>query len=166
MMSEMGKKRNIKIFSAVIAAIFVFSIAGLAIMQTGNPVNAAPSSSIGVVDMSRVITPDNQDAVEVEKQFQQAVEDMNKQYEEQSANLDDQQKQELYQKLQRETAAKRQELFKGLQDKVDAAVSNVAQTKGLSLVIDKRAVLYGGTDITDQVTKELSQNSSASSSSK
>ena len=30
MMSEIGKKRNIKIFSAVIAAIFVFSVAGLA----------------------------------------------------------------------------------------------------------------------------------------
>ena len=51
MMSEIGKKRNIKIFSAVIAAIFVFSVAGLAIMQTGNPVNAAPSSNIGVVDL-------------------------------------------------------------------------------------------------------------------
>ena len=72
MMSEMGKKRNIKIFSADIAAIFVFSVAGLAIMQTGNPVNAAPSSNIGVVDTSKIITPDNQDAVAAQKQLQQA----------------------------------------------------------------------------------------------
>ena len=42
MMSEMGKKRNIKIFSAVIAAIFVFSITDLNIMQTSNTVNEAP----------------------------------------------------------------------------------------------------------------------------
>ena len=134
MMSEMGKKRNIKIFSAVIAAIFVFSIAGLAIMQTGNPVNAAPSSNIGVVDTSKIITPDNQDAVEVQKQLQQAEEDMQKQFEQQSANMDDQQKQELFQKMQGELTTKRQELFKGLKDKVDTAVGNVAQTKGLSLV--------------------------------
>ena len=96
MMSEMGKKRNIKIFSAVIAAIFVFSIAGLAIMQTGNPVNAAPSSNIGVVDTSKIITPDNQDAVEVQKQIQQAGEDMQKQFEQQSAGMDDQQKQQPF----------------------------------------------------------------------
>ena len=90
---------------------------------------------------------------------------MQKQFEQQSANMDDQQKQELFQKMQGELTTKRQELFKGLKDKVDTAVGNVAQTKGLSLVVEKSVVLYGGTDITDQVTKELNQNSSASSSS-
>ncbi len=165
MMSEMGKKRNIKIFSAVIAAIFVFSVAGLAIMQTGNPVNAAPSSNIGVVDTSKIITPDNQDAVEAQKQIQQAGEDMQKQFEQQSAGMDDQQKQQLFQKMQGELNTKRQEIFKGIKDKVDTAVSDVAKTKGLSLVVDKSVVLYGGTDITDQVTKELNKNSSSSSSS-
>lgn len=153
MMSEMGKKRNIKIFSAVIAAIFVFSVAGLAIMQTGNPVNAAPSSNIGVVDTSKIITPDNQDAVAAQKQLQQAGEDMQKQFE-----------QQLFQKMQGELATKRQEIFKGIKDKVDNAVSDVAKTKGLSLVVDKSVVLYGGTDITDQVAKELNKNSSSSSS--
>lgn len=39
MMSEMGKKKNVKIFSAVIAAIFVLSVAGIAVMQMGNPVS-------------------------------------------------------------------------------------------------------------------------------
>ena len=48
--------------------------------------------------------------------------------------------------------------------KVDNAVSDVAKTKGLSLVVDKSVVLYGGTDITDQVAKELNKNSSSSSS--
>ena len=71
MMSEMGKKRNVKIFSGVIALVFVLSIAGLAVMQMGNPVNAAPSSNIGVVDTSKLITPDNKDAQEAQKQLQQ-----------------------------------------------------------------------------------------------
>ena len=164
MMSEIGKKRNIKIFSAVIAAIFVFSVAGLAIMQTGNPVNAAPSSNIGVVDTSKIITPDNQDAVAAQKQLQQAGEDTQKQFEQQSAGMDDQQKQQLFQKMQGELATKRQEIFKGIKDKVDTAVSDVAKTKGLSLVVDKSVVLYGGTDITDQVAKELNKNSGSSSS--
>ena len=102
MMSEMGKKRNIKIFSGVIRVVFVLSIAGLASCRWGNPVNAAPSSNIGVVDMSKVITPDNQDAVEAQKQLQQAGEDMQKQFDEQSANMTDEQKQALFQKMQEE----------------------------------------------------------------
>ena len=81
MMSEMGKKRNVKIFSGVIALVFVLSIAGLAVMQMGNPVNAAPSSNIGVVDTSKLITPDNQDAQEAQKQLQQIAEDSQKQFE-------------------------------------------------------------------------------------
>lgn len=157
MMSEMGKKRNVKIFSAVIAAIFVLSVAGLAVMQTGNPVNAAPSSSVGVIDMSKVITPDNQDAVEAQKQWQQAGEDMQKQFEQQSANMTDEQKQQLFQQMQGDLAKKHEEIYKGVKDKVDSAISKVATTKSLSVVVDKRVVLYGGTDITDQVTKELGQ---------
>ena len=78
--------------------------------------------------------------------------------------MDDQQKQQLFQKMQGELATKRQEIFKGIKDKVDTAVSDVAKTKGLSLVVDKSVVLYGGTDITDQVAKELNKNSGSSSS--
>ena len=42
--------------------------------------------------------------------------------------------------------------------------ADFSKTKGLSLVVDKSVVLYGGTDITDQVAKELNKNSSSSSS--
>lgn len=160
MMSEMGKKKNVKIFSAAVALIFVLSVAGISIMQTGNPVNAAPSSNIGVVDTSKIITPDNQDAVNAQKQWQQAGEDMQKQFEEQSASMNDEQKQQLFTKMQNELTQKHEEIFKGVKDKVDNAISSVAGTKGLSLVVDKRVVLYGGTDITDQVTKQLSDSQS------
>lgn len=160
MMSEMGKKKNVKIFSAVIALVFVLSVAGIAIMQTGNPVNAAPSSNIGVVDTSKIITPDNQDAVDAQKQWQQAGEDMQKQFEEQSAGMSDEQKQQLFTKMQDELTKKHDDIFKGVKDKVDNAISSVASTKGLSLVVDKRVVLYGGTDITDQVTQQLSGSKS------
>ena len=160
MMSEMGKKRNVKIFSGVIALVFVLSIAGLAVMQMGNPVNAAPSSNIGVVDTSKLITPDNQDAQEAQKQLQQIAEDSQKQFEDQSANMTDEHKQDLYQKMRDEVSKKQEDIYKGIKDKVDTAISNVANTKGLTLVVDKRAVLYGGTDITDQVAKQLNDTQS------
>ena len=72
--------------------------------------------------------------------------------------MNDEQKGQLYQTMQGEMAKKQEEIQKGLKDKVDNAVNSVASTKGLSLVVDKRVVLYGGTDITDQVAKKLSES--------
>jgi len=154
----MGKKKNVKIFSAAVALIFVLSIAAIAVMQMGNPVNAAPSSNIGIVDMSKVFAPDNADLQNAQKEMQQASQDMQKKFEEQSASMNDEQKGQLYQTMQGEMAKKQEEIQKGLKDKVDNAVNSVASTKGLSLVVDKRVVLYGGTDITDQVAKNLSES--------
>ena len=159
-MSEMGKKKNVKIFSAAVAVIFVLSVAGIALMQVGNPVNAAPSSSIGVVDMSKVFSPDNADLANAQKEMQTASQDMQKKFEEQSANMTDEQKSQLFQTMQAEMAKKQEDVQKGLKDKVDNAVNSVASTKNLSLVVDKRVVLYGGTDITDQVAKKLTESQS------
>lgn len=85
---------------------------------------------------------------------------MQQKFESQSANMTDEQKQQLYLQMQQEMSQKQEEIQKGLQDKVDSAVSDVANTKSLSLVVDKRVVLYGGTDITEQVAKKLSGSSS------
>ena len=156
MMAEMGKKKNVKIFSAAVALVFVFSVAAMAVMQTGNPASAAPSSHIGVVDTSKVFAPDNEAIVNAQKELQTASQDMQKQFEEQSANMSDEEKAQLFQKMQGDMADKQEQIQKGLKDKLEEAVGSVASTKGLSLVVDKNVVLYGGQDITEQVAKQLS----------
>lgn len=158
MMTEMGKKKNIKIFSAAVALIFVLSVAAMAVMQTGNPVNAAPSSNIGVVDTSKVFAPDNEAIVNAQKELQTASQDMQKQFEEQSANMSDEEKAQLFEKMQGEMSERQEKIQKGLKDKLEEAVGSVASTKGLSLVVDKSVVLYGGQDITDQVAKQLTSS--------
>lgn len=50
MMSSLGSKRNIKIFSLGLAGVFILSIGGMALMSMGDVANAAPNSDIGVVD--------------------------------------------------------------------------------------------------------------------
>ena len=158
MMAEMGKKKNIKIFSAAVALIFVLSVAAMAVMQTGNPVNAAPSSNIGVVDTSKVFAPDNEAIVNAQKELQTASQDMQKQFEKQSANMSDEEKAQLFEKMQGEMSERQEKIQKGLKDKLEEAVGSVASTKGLSLVVDKSVVLYGGQDITDQVAKQLTSS--------
>ena len=61
---------------------------------------------------------------------------------------------ETSQKLQ----AKEDELKKGLQDKAEEAAKQVGESKGLSVVIEKSSVLYGGVDVTDQVMRKMQDN--------
>lgn len=42
-----------------------------------------------------------------------------------------------------------------INDKVMAAVKSVAEAKGLTIIVDKGSVVYGGQDITDDVMKVI-----------
>lgn len=71
----------------------------------------------------------------------------------------------LEEDLTQAVSAKREELLKVIQDSVNAAIKSVAEQKKLSLVLAKAAliaessgapvVLYGGTDITEEVLAKL-----------
>jgi len=160
MMRMMSNKKNVKITSLVIAVLFVLSVAGIAMMQMGNPANAAPSTTIGVVDMSKVFTADSPDIVNSQKAMQDASKATQDSFNEKSAKMSDEEKSKLFADMQKDLSAKQEEIQKGLKDKVDASVKSVAEAKGLTLVVDKRVVLYGGSDITDEVGKKLNQDQS------
>ena len=53
------------------------------------------------------------------------------------------------------TEVEDQEIAKSVQDKAMEAAKAVGDAKGLSVVMTKDTVLYGGVDITDQVLKKL-----------
>ena len=40
--------------------------------------------------------------------------------------------------------------------KINEAIKEVADTKGLSVIVGKNVVIYGGVDITDDVLKKIS----------
>jgi len=61
----------------------------------------------------------------------------------------------LQDSLAKEVQAKREELTKTITTSLDTAIKTVAEAKKLSLVIAKEAVLYGGTDITNEVLEKL-----------
>ncbi len=63
----------------------------------------------------------------------------------------------LYRKIQMEIQQKRNQLLQPLQTKAEAAVATVARSKGLTVVLDKRIVVYGIPDITEDVKKLFQQ---------
>ena len=151
------EKKQIKIFSVVIALVFVGSVAAMALSSMGSlksGVASAASSAIGVIDFRQVMSQ-HPGLEAANAQMQKEVETAQHDFEAKAAELNDQQKGEYYQQTQQRLAQKQADLMDPLVKQVEATVKTVAESKGLSVVIDKSAVVYGGQDITQDVIKKL-----------
>jgi outer membrane protein len=143
-----------KVILFAIVSLFVFGVISLAPAES-HKVYAAPGvSTVGVVDYGQLINghPDTPKANETLKAEQELAK---KEFAEKSAGLGDQEKKDLDRQLSQRVEQKRQELLKVITDKINAAIKEVADAKGLSVVLGKNTVIYGGLDITDEVMKKL-----------
>jgi len=149
------EKKQVRIISVLIALVFVASVVALALTQSGAGIaSAATSSNVGVVDYRQIMSqhPDLQSAND---QMQQAVTEAKNDFDTQSANMSDQEKSDYYQQTQQRLQQKQQELLEPIENSIETAVKNVADAKGLSVVLDKSTVVYGGQDITQDVISKL-----------
>ena len=148
------EKKQVKIVSILIAVVFIGSVVALALTQSGGVASAAASDKIGVVDRQEAMSrhPDLQNA---RSQYEAAVAEIQKDFEAKAAGMSDQEKQDYYVQCQQRAQQKERELFEPLVQSFEAAVQKVAEAKGLTVVIDKSAVLYGGQDITQDVIAKI-----------
>jgi outer membrane protein len=148
------EKKQVKIVSVVVAAFFLLGIVGIALSQSGKTY-AAPTSNIGVVNFQMLVSQ-HPDAAAAQEAMKAEVAQAQKDFDAKSATMtNDKDKQEYFMQLQQRLNAKNQELLGAINDKVTVAVKGVADAKGLAVVVDKGAVIYGGQDITDEVTKKI-----------
>jgi outer membrane protein len=92
------EKKQVKIISVAIAVIFMLSVVGIAVSQTGTS-QAAPTSNVGKVNYDDVVrsTPDFAKFVEA---FRAEQEQAQKDFDAKKDSLNDQQKQEYFMQLQ------------------------------------------------------------------
>ena len=64
-------------------------------------------------------------------------------------------KQKYAMQLKERLGDKQKELLEPIYQKIDAAIEKIAKKKGLSIVVDKGFVVYGGVDITGEVGSSL-----------
>ena len=137
-----------KVFSLVLTLIMCF---GLML-----PVMAKAQGDIGIIDTQKILQahPD----IEGARQKMQLEEQKAKQdYEENAKNLPDAEKEQYIQKLQQQLAKMEHETMGPIGTQIDVAIKKVAEEKGLTVVLDKGGVITGGTDITEDVVKEISK---------
>lgn len=166
MMTTLGNKKNVKIFSFALAGVFIASVAAMAVVSMGDTANAAPTSDIGVVDQREVISNNGTMALDYQKKMKETAEEMQKDFDAKSQGMSDEEKEKLFSDMQQQFNEKRTAIEKDMDDQVTGAVKSVASKKGLSLVVDKSAVIYGGTDITKEVSDSLSKAAGTSDTAK
>ena len=148
------EKKQVKIISVIIAVVFIGSVVALALTQSGGVASAAGTTSVGVVDREQILTqhPKNE---ELDTQMRAAIAEVQKDFEEKSQGMNDQEKQDYYRQCQQRLQQKQAELTEPVLKSVDEAIQKTAEARGLSIVIEKAAVVYGGQDITQDVIKKI-----------
>lgn len=137
----------------VLAAVFVITAVSAALMPITTAV-AAPASGMGYVDF-RLLVAQHPDAAAAQQTMKAAAEQAQKDFDAKAAGMNDADKKALFAQMQQQLDAKEIALMEAIQAKIVAAVKDVAEKKGLSIVIDKSVAIYGGEDITSEVGKKL-----------
>lgn len=148
------EKKQVKIVSLVIAILFIGSVVALALTQSGGIASAAGTSSVGVVDRDQILAQHPKNS-EIESQMQAAITEIQKDFEEKAKGMNDQEKQDYYLQCQKRLQQKQLELTEPVLKSVDEEIKKAAEARGLSVVVDKAVVLYGGQDITQDVMKKI-----------
>ncbi len=157
MMQKLRNPKNVKLVSLFVAAIFVLGCFALSVTQSGfgRVASAAASeSAIGVVNYQMLVaqSPDLQN---VRNAMKTEIDNAQKDFDEKSKSMNDSEKQRYYVQLQERIGNKEKELMEPVLKKVEEQIKKVADKKGLSVVVDKSTVIFGGVDITDEVAKAL-----------
>lgn len=147
-------KKNVKTIAIAIAASFLLGVVGLAVSQTNHVASAAPASNVGTVNY-QMLVQQHPDLAKVQAAMQTESENAKKDFDAKAASLGEKEKQEYFMQLQQRLQLKNQELMVPIFNKVDAIIKEVSDAKGLSVVVDKGAVIYGGQDITDDCVKKV-----------
>jgi outer membrane protein len=118
------------------------------------PVNTPPPSTVGYVDQSQIDALPSVKAATADFAKFKASEDqqMATRFKSLKTQAD---KDALLKEYQKALADKQTQELKPLVDKTTAAMADVARKRGLVLVVDRGNVIYGGTDITADVTSAL-----------
>ena len=111
---------------------------------------------MGVVNY-QVLVSQSPKLEEVRTGMQNAINETRAEFDSKSKNMNDEEKARYYQQLQERLGQKEKEFMDPVLEEINAAIKKVADKKGLKVVVDKSTVVYGGTDITEEVAKALQQ---------
>ena len=158
MMEKLRNPKNVKTISLIVAAIFVIGCFTLAMSAGGFGSSvasaAASESAIGVVNYQALVSGSPR-LDQIRSDMESAIAETRREFDNNSKNMNDEEKERYYKQLQERLANKEKDLMDPLLKEINDTIKKVADKKGLKVVVDKSTVVYGGTDITDEVAKAM-----------
>ena len=149
-------KRNVKIIALVVAAVFALGIVGIALTQSQIGHAAPQASGIGYVDVGRAIQS-HPNTANAQSELQREFETLQREFEERARNMNDRERHQYSMQLQQRLQQKEATLFGAIQTNIEEVVRRVATARGLTIVVTSDIVIFGGTDITDDVIRGFSR---------
>ncbi|MFA6641437.1 MAG: OmpH family outer membrane protein, partial [Thermovirgaceae bacterium] len=116
---------------------------------------ALAQEKIGVIDPQKVLFQ-HPKFEQAQKQIKTVVE--KKQAEAKDAidkTSDNNEKQRIFETKRQEAAREEQKIMEPIFKDIDLAIRTVAKAKGVTIVLDKTQVFFGGADVTEDVIQEL-----------
>lgn len=135
-------------------AIVVGALIAVVSLARGGVPAFGQSFAIGVVDMQRALDGHPRKAAS-ERALQEFFQAKQREFAERSKGMTAEQRQLLDRELQQQFLVKRQELLGGLDKEIRATVEEIARGEGVSVVLERSVVLFGGVDLTDKVIKRV-----------
>lgn len=157
MMQHLRNPKNVKLVSLFVAAIFVLGCFALTLTQSGfggTASAAAKESAIGVVNYQMLVSQ-SPELANVRTAMQNEIVTAQKDFDEKSKTMSDAEKQRYYKQLQERIGNKERELMDPVLKNIELQIQKIADKKGLSVVVHKDTVVFGGVDITDDVVRAM-----------
>jgi outer membrane protein len=136
----------------VILAVVLAAVASLAGLAGWSLARADRVSTIGYVDSARVAN-EFPDMKAMRQQLEKDTAAMQQEYDKNSASLAQDAKVKLFQQYQAKLDKQKETMVSAALAKVVQVAGEVAKKQGLTVVLEKQSVLYGGADITDAVIR-------------
>lgn len=146
----MIKMRSKQLMNIFLATFVLFSV--IAFGHTS--ISSAAASPVGMVNY-QLLVEQHPDAEKAQTTMNAAVAQAKSDFDTKSVNMNDKEKQSYYTQLQQGIQIKQQNLLGAIEDKVTAAVKDVAKSKGLTIVVTTGVAVYGAQDITEDVMKKI-----------
>ena len=139
--------------------------AGLLILSLtiiiANPINADNENNkeiakqqIGYVDMQKLFQNHPQKKAS-EVKLEGKAKKLKEELEAKGQKMDKEERQQLLQKYQEQLNQQEQELINGVLADINQKIQKIAEEKGISVVLNKSAVIYGGYNLTAEVLEEI-----------
>jgi len=112
-------------------------------------IGATDVTDIGAIDQSAIAALPA--FAQANKQLYDYGQSLQRQYQGRAAHASQQQQQQLAGEYQQKMGAKQRQVLAPLLQRAQVAIASVASSKNLTVVVDRRIVVFGGTDITGNV---------------